>query len=823
MVVVFAILQTCFTKTSTKFEDGRVIIRNGILFESLGRPYELSKYTILKQPIDLSPLLDSIAAHQNLSESLNNICGSTANIFKEGGNTEYTNFINDGTYVLITRATMYPYEAEQVCLKNGMTLPDLNLETDSTHLVQFLLRTGIDDVALSTHFSLKTHRNFMKNSGTPITRKYFPSIHIEGEYDLDSYSDDWNAVYKLNRQGHLVVYNYPVYYYRPHPFSTLRGKVSHKELKEADKNAQTVVICQKKRSSSSTEQVQKTEKSTHLRDRCDASRSLAEQSSERMRRRIQQELASFGLTLHFDKVRSKRVVGTALSLLGKGLLRLPFMAWDLYSDYKQGKEIDHNKERIRENAMHILRNSDRLDNVQIQISALDKEQNMIKQSLRLLEQKVSALQFDVELQQTLLTINDFIGQQEMQIYLALNDLTSILNAVQRETLPSQMLPSIEKYLNEKGIKGDVLFLRKEQPIILDKQIHEAQITLYAIFEEGDLDKVWDLYKLTPVPIFKGKRQLVRQIPYQYALIDKDQTSFSPVTELEAHQCKRGICPHGNEIRSIHNDPCGVRSIISNKDIKNCLAKEEKAMPFFVQTEYGIAYSVPEKLKGRLICDGNKDRSGVDGDVILEAYGIMTIPQGCDLKIESIGLRLQGPLLHSFYNVDELSITEISDIDEISEFLNEAIDVTNERAKLITSPMTSQIKYLKWVGYIVLIVLCTLIVLIAISYGFQSYRFCTRFQRYKKNVLDFKDTMATDMHNTVEQVAHLSGLLRYLQKRMDKEETVVNMEHTYATVEGGNIGHEKTENSQVKTEQKGPPLLPPRTYPMLPKRDFTNVV
>ena len=83
--IIALILPGTETATVTTVKDGKLCIRNGILFELLGRPYELSKMTILKQPIDLGPLLDSIKGHQDLSKTLNSVCNSISEPFQRGG------------------------------------------------------------------------------------------------------------------------------------------------------------------------------------------------------------------------------------------------------------------------------------------------------------------------------------------------------------------------------------------------------------------------------------------------------------------------------------------------------------------------------------------------------------------------------------------------------------------------------------------------------------------------------------------------------------------------------------------------------------------
>ena len=210
----------------------------------------------------------------------------------------------------------------------------------------------------------------------------------------------------------------------PYPNFRLRDEIPTKVWRQADKDAKTHVICE--RESTATDETMKNltniAEVTHpvsniahsykeldqqvdsynlAQSRCEMSTRIAKDSYDRVVRKVKEELSIFGIDL--PKTRAKRHILKAL--FGNGILQLPFMAWDLYSDHVDRQNIEQNQQDIKENAMNILRNAHRLDDVQIDVTDLQRGQALLRQTVTMIKAKLQQLDFGLRLQQVLLTLN----------------------------------------------------------------------------------------------------------------------------------------------------------------------------------------------------------------------------------------------------------------------------------------------------------------------------------------------------------------------------------------------------------------------------------
>ena len=312
------------------------------------------------------------------------------------------------------------------------------------------------------------------------------------------------------------------------------------------------------------------------------------------------------------------------------------LGYGVWSNYKTNKKFSEQRRTLINSRKHLNEQSTTLQTLKMDTITNEEDIQSTKEDMINIQNEflqvrhlVHSIDAAVTLQNTIMQVrmkNDEIRD------IANNNIAEIsetLISVRANVIPGVFTPTLRKGAAQLGIDGKQLLPNPERPINLSPLISEGQLDLYANFLAGT-DK-WEMYRITPIPKFRDNKAYTRKADFEYALIGLAQERYIALDLDEARACKRGACKTTGVIRFLADDPCTVRMLSLGEPDKNCHINESPGDPFLRSTASGLIYSVPEKVTGRLHCEGaERAKIGHDGTIVLDGMGIVNIPPGCAL-------------------------------------------------------------------------------------------------------------------------------------------------------------------------------------------------
>ena len=667
-------------------------------------------------------------------------------------------------YEVLSRRHVSKYEAEQLCKNNNMKLPEPNSEAEVQLLGTYLRIQFIDSAYIGTFFDPESSLHRYKENGGLLTDA-LRNVNLTAVktviWNLKGYEDDWNVIYAVNREGQVVVENEISEYKKNDGFLyehlKKAGKVIAKELDRMKKP----VVCEKKEESFSVLSSQPSviaysgEYSVRtISDNCQNAVHKIRMVSARITGKLLDTLSNYGIEVDSKlPPRTKRFVWTMVKA-----------SWDLYGNFMMHRklkrmtgDIKKNRQDILENSADIEKNSKALQSLQVDMSVIKEDQDLMKKAIAQIDKEIILIKYTQVVDQIVMHILSINAQVELEFNTQLLSVQNVLEACFRGQVPTPLAKTIEKYMISKEKPLEALTIRSQYPIGVNPKMVDRQLHVYLAFIEGS--EKYDLYKIIPLPYYKGERQKKRTVNYQYFLIDNKQTLFVPLSYEEAQTCKSGVCNLQAIYKRVTEDKCGVVAMSNKKVDEECFGEENPAEPFFHQTPHGLIFTVPHKLKGRLACREELDKAGQEGQVILKRLGVVHIPNGCDIVIEKPYLVISGPPKTITKRITGLEILDdVYPGDDIFKPLVNITSLTFDKIDQETSKLKLIIQILSVIGVLGIIG-------VIIPIAFKLYFVRRSIHRVKKRAKTLTQTVTTEVGTILNTIEELRKRVKVQKEKM----------------------------------------------------------
>ena len=334
----------------------------------------------------------------------------------------------------------------------------------------------------------------------------------------------------------------------------------------------------------------------------------------------------------FKMISKLKNVPVALPAL-VGMAGLGYAGW---SNYKSNKKFSEQRKSLIKSREHLNRQSTTLQTLTMQTSANTEDIKEINMEMLTVQTEFEQIKILVHKLDRAASLQNTISQVRMKndeirdtANINIAEISETLISVRANVVPGVFTPILRKGAAQLGIEGNQLLPNPENPVSLSPLISNGRLDLYANFLAGT-DK-WEMYRVIPIPKFRDNIAYTRKTDFEYALVGLAQERYIALDTDEARACKRGACKTTGVIRFLADDPCTIKMLALGEPKIGCKVNESPGDPFLRSTTSGLIYSVPQKITGRLHCEGaDRAKIGHDGTITLEGMGVVNIPPGCAL-------------------------------------------------------------------------------------------------------------------------------------------------------------------------------------------------
>lgn len=723
--------------------DGEIFLQHSTAFSLLGRPYAVKTRHIFYQTYNITAIYKSFKDRNKFLNTVENVCNTTLpaifsrSIKYEPRNRRSLTTLEEKTteemlYNFRYGSEYHPVIARKICEEENMTLPEPLDDKEVKALAYYLNKKNIGRAALGVTRGIDGKLEFV-HAGEHISLDRYPNITISVTGDLAAHKGNMKEQFNflLTRRVYwctLVVTKQAI----------LQFQCIHENA--------VPIVCQviPKFEPRLKKSILKPHRDyTKAIDLCKMASKHFNATRTRQVNRFKRilDLAGFTLTDQVEGLEpmtrlEKRMIWIALA---KSLSFIPGLVYDMYKDYMMNKKISAVEADVAEIAVAVKKQATTLESIKIDIDNLRSIDQNLKDRLDYVEENVETL-FDMnvamEVVQEIIMFHDEVSAQTDD---ALNQLQDIVNILMQSKVPLPTIAKLKEYSLRRDLPKQAFVLSPDKPIGLDPEVKNGQIGVFATFLEGDTK--WDMYQVIPIPYFVKNKKLVRRIPYNYVLVDNQRINFAAIHEQDVALCIEGVCPLRHVIESINSDPCGVRAMVLKPEVE-CAIDEEPSSPFFMQATQGLIYSVPTTYRGRLACQGELDKAGMEGTYDLKGQGILVLPSGCDLVVHDHKVIIHGPPQEIFRKVNGLTVT-ISEVDE--DFWNQKKSELEERPKIKEAEMKKEIGTTKVIAIVLGSIAVALLIIGLSPIIWRLFHIRGSFERLKERLMVITHTLGREVH------------------------------------------------------------------------------
>ena len=238
-------------------------------------------------------------------------------------------------------------------------------------------------------------------------------------------------------------------------------------------------------------------------------------------------------------------------------------------------------------------------------------------------------------------------------------LRDILEQIQQKESPALLREAMDLVKSKHAhLKLGKLVPYPETPAAFDPNIRpDFSIEIMGFISAQE--ETHTLYKIQPIALYDEKADTMQKriIDYEFALVADDTETAIPMTELEAHQCRRRNtdCPyHKPSIRLTEKD-CTIAPLLGRESNKNCESRLiVMDSDYQVSPEGTLIISLKTDIEGQLACTTLTDQhdhrqariqtksTPVD---IPSGINIVEIPPLCKLTLyRPIDMSFEGPTM-----------------------------------------------------------------------------------------------------------------------------------------------------------------------------------
>lgn len=763
MTIFIFFLLFMFPFSSATLKNETLFIKDSLLFEIKNRPYVATQLTILHQPFSLKSLYDALDNHSALAQRFNESCYFIEQKYtdSQGGRKEekpdqqhrmlYGNKNQDEIilpkYKVVTYHDHTEYQARQMCKEKNMKLPEPITDIEMEELGQFLKENKVNESFIGMIFDIKSMKNLYPTSGKTFQKDAFlkRKMHTnEGKY-LDPFmqQDDFNAKYTVNDKGEMTRWSLPSS--TPGLDNGLIEKLRYQgklELSKYLRQTKKPVVCEYKKNPTErkNELIKEELEMLNTYNTCKAAGQILRNTNARIHRKLDKTLEDFGL----KKVYREKRQWLQLAAAVLPTLISPSGIVNTYSRLQTANQIRQREKAIQMNSQKIRSQARDLEMIQFEGNKLKREQQNLRWALDKTNEKLHTLEQYKELDQNILSVIATNQHLEIGIIQLISELREFLKDTQNNRIPAKMRSTVQKYIQEKGIRPEAIILRKDNPILIEKTLINDTINIFVTFEEGQ-DR-WDLFEITPMPIYIDGKQYRKQLQYKNILVDKDQQQFAILTEEENTECLQSVCSQGKVRREVLDDKCGIICLVGQKADQKCPTTEEVVEPYFVNTQKGVAYAVPEPVIARASCKDEMDKAGVDKEVSLEQLGILHLPPGCDLIITRPFIKMIGPLSQIIRRNSQISTSnETPSLKKINLDKHQFTgSITHEVKEKLIQTVKNRMNNTIWALIVTLIVVGTLLITLCTLSGWSVIVLVKRWRKIKESTKELKEKLISEI-------------------------------------------------------------------------------
>jgi len=248
-------------------------------------------------------------------------------------------------------------------------------------------------------------------------------------------------------------------------------------------------------------------------------------------------------------------------------------------------------------------------------------------------------------------------------------------------------------LSQKELLKLATDLHLHKGVTIDTNINHVQTmafvtngTLGFIFEVPILTSadVFNIYLITPVPVFGNNKTFVPDIDATNIAIDAKGSSYTTLTEQELTKCLDipPICKSSRPTYPLtHDAMCVVSSYTTDK--RMCPLKEtpSKPEPFLFFENLAMFYSVPNPTTVYVKCDKQLDRDfRQDGTTEVKGIGEVKFRPGCTINVHGSGTAYKTPSISHVQNIENWPIFDLkrslpADVSSEIHFKQQDIDLS----------------------------------------------------------------------------------------------------------------------------------------------------
>lgn len=662
-------------------------------------------------------------------------------------------------YEVINRTPQTEYDSVRACEKAGMMLPEPITDQEIADLSYFLMTKSLPETFLGVTFDIKTMQNRFTYKGHSVSAQNIPimenrTMNYKGELiNLELTRDDYETKFTLTNSRYLKIWTVPEEY-RMFGKTNSDQPISSQSTKVHNSPHKAPIICEYIETvEERTKELKNKEleaKNSH--EICQTAHTIVRETIENMLEEINKMLHQNGLIAANNERPKRQLANLATALIPAVSSAIPSIMTlfspstikDTYTQYQKEKKFGLTESAIREQGRRLAEQAKHLKEIDIQVDDTIREQTYLKWAVQETRERVTVLEKYREIDQHILAIIALNQHLERSLDRLIDEINQMFREIQSGLIPQRLRPQIQEYLQGKGFTTSDIILQDHDPILVQKEVYNRTIHIYITFEEGQ--DIWDLFQITPLPIYVDGKQYRRYLTYNHVLVDKEQQHFAVISEQDSIDCMQTLCDKATIRREVLDDECGVICLVDKQADSNCPIVEEKVEPFFVNTEHGIAYTVPEETKARASCSDRNDIAGVDAEFTLKDVGIIHLPPGCDLIIKRPLVKMKGPLspiYRSFTGVKNVYVNRNSDhirmeIHKFPELLTQTAQET------IWKAMKDKINTTGWMLIGTVTVLIILVIAIYIASGGSIYHLYKKLKQIALRTRDIKEKVETEL-------------------------------------------------------------------------------